>query len=472
MTSENRLYLAGEWLESESTIEVRNPFNQQPITACFLASPTHINSAIEKALDARNDFHKLSSGEIAEILLQIAAKLEANRVEIARLIAAESGKPLRYAEGEVLRGIATFRIASEECKRPQNELIELDWTDSGRGKRGKVVMKSCGIAAGIAPFNFPLNLVAHKIAPAIASRTPIILKPSSSTPLTALFLAKLIDEVSLLPKGALSVLPCSREVGQLLVEDDRIHILSFTGSPEVGWKMKREAGKKKVVLELGGNAAAIVHKDADINEAIDKLFTGAFAYSGQVCIHTQRIYLHADIEEAFISGFVARIKILENSDPAAPSCLYSVMIDENNAERVHAWINEAIQDGATCISGGVRQGNFVEPTVCLNTTKNMKIHAEEVFGPVVCVNVYTDLDEVIAQVNDSRFGLQASVFTDSKRVLDACFDRLEVGAVIHNDSTLFRVDHMPYGGVKDSGRGREGVRYAMLDFMEPRLLVE
>jgi acyl-CoA reductase-like NAD-dependent aldehyde dehydrogenase len=467
-----QLYVGGEWIESDTQIEVTNPFTGELISKCYLANADHVREAIDKAHIAQRLFAELSSGEISSVLREIVEKFEMHQDELTDLLIKESAKPYHYAKGEVLRAIETFRIASEECKRPQNELIELDWTQSGRGKRGKLVMKSAGVAVGIAPFNFPLNLVAHKVAPSLASRTPILIKPASSTPLTALFLAQLIDEVEGLPKGAFSVLPCSREVGQLLVEDERIQVLSFTGSPDVGWKMKRDAGKKKVVLELGGNAAAIVHRDADIQDAADKLVVGAFAYSGQICIHTQRIYLHQDVADEFIRSFVEKTKALHKEDPLDKTCRFSVMIDESNAIRVRNWIAEAIDCGAECLAGGRGEGNYVEPTILRDTNTAMKVHAEEVFGPVVCINVYSDISEAIERVNDSRFGLQASVFTDSKRVLDSCFDALQVGSVIHNESTLFRVDQMPYGGIKDSGLGREGVRSAMLDYLEPRLLVE
>jgi acyl-CoA reductase-like NAD-dependent aldehyde dehydrogenase len=468
----NQLYVAGEWMNGKTQIPVFNPFNGEIISECQLADSTHVNLAIERAIAAQKAFSQLTSGEISSILRELVAKLEFHRAELTELIVRESAKPYRYAQGEVQRAIETFRAASEECKRSQHELIDLDWTLAGKGKLGQVIMKSAGIAAGIAPFNFPLNLVAHKVAPAFAARTPIILKPASSTPLTALFLADLIDQLEGLPKGALSVLPCSRDVGQLLVEDDRVQVLSFTGSPDVGWKMKRDAGKKKVVLELGGNAAAIVCQDASIEEAVSKLVTGAFAYSGQVCIHTQRIYVHKEIAESFIQLFCDRAAALNSQNPLLESCDFSVMIDEANAIRVENWVNEALDSGARCLVGGRRKGFLMEPTILQNTNPTMRVHAEEVFGPVVCINTFDTVEEAIAQVNDTRFGLQASVFTDSKRIVKRCFEELEVGSVIHNESTLFRVDHMPYGGIKDSGLGREGVRYAMLDYQEPRLLVE
>jgi len=383
--------------------------------------------------------------------------------------------------------VETFKVAAEECKRLPHEIIDLDWTSAGKGKQGKLIYRSAGVALGISPFNFPLNLVAHKAAPAIAARSPIILKPSSVTPLSALVLAEIVT-ASGLPKGAFSVLPCSREVAKALVEHDSIAVISFTGSPAVGWELKKQAGKKKVVLELGGNAAAIVNKDADMDTALQKLLVGGFAYSGQVCIHTQRILVHESLYPAFLKRYADMARALPAGDPQDEQTRISVMIDEKNVCRVMDWLAEAMKDGATAVTGAAkaggegrhspatntgieRIGSYVPPTVVIGAGKGMKIWDEEVFGPVVCLRPYADIDEAIELVNESRFGLQAALFSDSRSVIEHCFRRIEVGALIVNDATTFRVDHMPYGGVKDSGFGREGVKYAMLDYLEPRLLV-
>ncbi len=466
----NKIFLAGEWKETEEKLTVTNPFTQTAITEVSLADATIVNKAIDAALQCRDEYLSLSSGEIGKILMQVTHSLELRLEEFTQLIIAESAKPYIYAKGEVLRAIETFRIASEECKRTPSELMDLGWSSPGAGKKGRVEYKSAGVVVGISPFNFPINLVAHKIAPAIATKSPIILKPSSLTPLSALLLAEIISETSL-PKGALSVLPSSREVGQMLVEDERISVLSFTGSPDVGWRMKSEAGKKKVVLELGGNAAAIVHKDTDFDLAINKLLVGGFAYSGQVCIHTQRIFIHESLFARFESEFVKLAASLKSGNPLEESTQFSVMIDEKNAKRVESWLEEAVNQGAEILTGGKRKELFFEPTIVKNAKRGMKIYDEEVFGPVVCIQSYTDIDEAIKLVNDSRFGLQAALFTDSNSIIEECFNNIEVGALIVNDSTTFRVDQMPYGGVKDSGFGREGVKYAMMDYLEPKLIV-
>lgn len=464
------LFLGGQWISSTEKMNVLNPFDETVIATISLADEEHIERAIALAGKAKKAYASLSTGDISAILMQITQELEARIEEFANLIVLESGKPYRYARGEVQRGIETFRVAAEECKRIPGEILALDWTEPGRGKKGRVEYKSVGIIAGISPFNFPLNLVAHKIAPAIATGSPILLKPSSSTPLTALLLADVIAYTNL-PEGALSVLPCSRVTGQKLVEDPRINVLSFTGSPDVGWKMKAQAGKKKVVLELGGNAAAIVHKDADIAATVQKLIVGGYAYSGQVCIHTQRIFIHKDKYAEFRELYCQEVEKLRAGDPSDKDTRYGVMIDEKNAMRVEDWLKEAEEYGAKIICGGERKGALILPAVVENAAKGMKIWDEEVFGPVVCLDYYSTLYEVIDKVNDSRFGLQASVFSTDHEVLETCYERLEVGGMIVNESTTFRVDQMPYGGVKDSGFGREGVKYAMMDYLEPKLMV-
>lgn len=464
------LYLAGNFIHTSQEIEIINPYTLDTFAQVSIADDAHINQSIQAAERAKQLYKPWTSLQISSALLKISEDILINQDRFVSTIIQESGKPKRYALGEVLRAAETFRMAAFESTRLPSELISLDDAASGSGLMGRVQYSSAGIIAGISPFNFPLNLVAHKIAPAIATKSPIILKPSSKTPLTSLLLAEIIDLCGL-PKGALSVLPCSRRTGDILVEDSRIQVLSFTGSPEVGWSMKNRAGKKKVVLELGGNAAAIVHRDADLENAINQCLIGAFAYSGQVCIHTQRIYVHEDIFAQFLVGFSERTQQLHNENPTMDSCEFSVMIDETNAKRVASWVQEAVQQGAQIYLGGKRNGNYVEPTICLNTRIGMKIHDEEVFGPVICINPYSHLKQAIELVNDSRFGLQAAIFTNDHLAIEQCYASLETGALIVNRATTFRTDQMPYGGVKDSGFGREGVKYAMLDYLEPKLLV-
>ena len=466
----NQLFVAGRWMDSSEKVNVINPHTQICIAAVALADEDMMNEAIQHAYDCRNTYATMSSGEIAEVLTSVMQQMIERQDDFVQLIVAESAKPLMYAKGEVMRAIETFRVAAEEAKRSPSELMDLDWTAVGKGKKGRVEYVSSGVVAGISPFNFPLNLVAHKLAPAIATKSPIILKPSSSTPLTSLLLAEILQQTNL-PNGAVSIVPCSRKVGQLLVEDERIAVLSFTGSPDVGWKMKAQAGKKKVVLELGGNAAAIVHKDADLALAIPKLIQGGFAYSGQVCIHTQRIFVHESLYAAFKEQYIAAAKEIVVGAPSEMNTQFSGMIDQKNAVRIEDWLNEAKQAGAKLLLGGERSDLLVMPTIVEGATRGMKIYDEEVFGPVVCIAPYATVEEAIHLVNNSRFGLPAALFTDSHAVIEQCFAELEVGGLILNDATTFRVDQMPYGGVKDSGFGREGVKYAMLDYLEPKLLV-
>lgn len=341
---------------------------------------------------------------------------------------------------------------------------------TGEKKEGHVKYFPIGIVAGIAPFNFPLNLAVHKIAPAIAVGCPIVLKPASATPLSTLELAKIIDK-SDLPKGSVSILPMDRKTGNAIVTDERFNLLSFTGSPVVGWEMKKQAGKKKIVLELGGNAGVIVTSLDNIDTVIEKCIVGGFSYSGQICIHAQRFFVQQNIFDTFLEKFTERTKKLKYGDPLDATTDVSVMIDEENALRVESWINEAVVQGAKIICGGKRTGSYVEPTILTNTTTQMKISAEEAFGPIVCIEKYNTIEEAVTLINDTKFGLQCGVFTNLLSEVNYCFNNIETGGVIINDVPTFRVDHMPYGGIKDSGLGREGVKYAMLDMLEPKLLV-
>lgn len=451
-------------------MRVTNPYNNEVIGEIALSNKEQAFEIIESAKLAKTKMRDLSSFEKATILKQIVRGIREHFHEFVQTIAQESGKPMRYAKGEVERAIQTFTVASEECKRLPHELFDIDGSLPGKNLKGEYVYFPRGIIFGISPFNFPINLAVHKIAPAIATGCPIILKPSSKTPLTMELLAKVIAGTDL-PKGGFSLLHCSREVGDELVKNTDIDVLSFTGSPEVGWNMKAMAGKKHVVLELGGNAAAILAHDAKVEKAVYELVIGGFAYSGQVCIHTQRIYVHASIYKKFVEKYVAKAAQLIIGNPINEETEFGVMIDEKNAERIEKWVNEAIAAGAEKLLGGQRSGALYPPTILTQVPKGQKVRDEEVFGPVVVIESYDSLENAIAEVNDSRWGLQASIYTDSISIRNQVFQELEVGAVIHNKSTTFRVDDMPYGGIKDSGFGREGVRYAMLDYLEPKLLI-
>ncbi len=465
------IYCAGKFITTSVKHIVTNPFDGSEVATTFLAGETELDQAIKAAALVSEELQTIPSHTRYNILKKISEELFSLRQQFAELITLESGKPIKSALGEVDRSIQTFAIAAEESKRLPKEYISLDWTPAGSGKEGLVKYFPVGIVAGIAPFNYPLNLAVHKIAPAIAAGCPIILKPSGVTPLTTLMLAQIINQTDL-PKGAVSILPMSRETGNKLVTDERISLLSFTGSPEVGWKMKRDAGKKKVVLELGGNAGVIVSNGTDMESAVAKCVAGGFSYSGQVCIHTQRIYVLHDLFNSFAEKFVEKVKLLKHGNPIDPSTDVTVMIDEANAVRVINWINEAVKDGARILVGGKRENSFVPPTVLTNTKETMKVCEAEIFGPVVVIEPVNTFTEAINHINSGRFGLQAGVFTDSISEINLAFNQLKVGGVIINDVPTFRVDHMPYGGIKDSGSGREGVKYAILDMMEPRILVK
>ena len=451
-------------------MEVRNPFNQNSLGTIELTESGQVDAVIQRANQSMKSLELMSSSDRSKILKDVIIGLENRFEEMVETIVKESGKPRKYATAEVNRAIQTFTIASEETKRLPHDLIDLDSTEKGRGLKGEVIYKPRGVVFGISPFNFPLNLAVHKIAPAIATGCPIILKPSSKTPMAMELLAEIIAKTEF-PEYAFQLIHCSRDVGNQFVEHDDIHLLSFTGSPDVGWSLKSKAGKKEVVLELGGNAAAIICKDADLELALKELIIGGFAYSGQVCIHTQRIYVHNSVFDNFVNKYLAATNDLNVGNPIDADTEFGVMIDEDNAKRVEEWVQEALDNGADLITGHKRDGSFYAPTILTKVSKGLKVRDEEVFGPVVVIESFDNFNEAIHEVNDCRWGLQAAIFTDSIKWRDEAFHKLNVGGVIHNKSTTFRVDDMPYGGIKDSGFGREGIRYAMKDYLEPRLLV-
>ncbi|MGZ6293062.1 MAG: aldehyde dehydrogenase family protein [Syntrophales bacterium] len=462
--------VGGAFRKTDKILKVANPFNNEVFAETYLGHEADLEEAISKAQSVENVMKGLSSFERFEILRYIANTLIQRKDHLSRVLAQESGKPLMYAGAEIDRSSQTFLIAAEESKRLPREYLSLDWTPGGKDKEGLVKYFPVGLVAGISPFNFPMNLAAHKIAPAIAAGCPIIVKPASATPLSTLELAKIINETPL-PKGALSIIPMDRTTGMKLVTDERFKLLTFTGSPEVGWRMKKDAGKKKVVLELGGNAGVIVCGSGDIDFAVKRCVFGGFAYSGQICIHAQRIFVERRIFDEFLKKFVISAQGLRFGDPLKPETQISVMIDEPNAKRVEDWVKEATSGGAKTVCGGNREGAFCEPTVLTNTKRSMKVNCLEVFGPVVTIEPYTTIEEAVHMVNDTNFGLQAGIFTQKTNEINYAFTNLEVGGVIVNDVPTFRVDHMPYGGIKDSGLGREGLKYAILDMMEAKILV-
>ncbi len=466
-----KLYIAGKFIKTDQKLVVTNPFDNSVVGETYLAGKKELENAINKALEVKSIMRDLPSYQKYKILNDIVGRISEKKEELALTLSKEAGKPLKYALGEIDRAIQVFTVAAEESKRLPKEYFSIDWTPAGEGKEGLVKYFPVGLIAGIAPFNFPLNLAVHKIAPAIAAGNPIIIKPARSTPLSVLELAKIIDNTDL-PKGAFSVLPMDREAGNQLVTDDRIQMLSFTGSPAVGWKMKANAGKKKIALELGGNAGVIVSNQADIDLAVKKCLVGGFAYSGQVCIHVQRIYVQESIFEKFVDKFIEGTKKLKFGAPDNPATDISVMIDEENALRVEEWVNEAVKDGAKVLFGGKRNKTYFEPTIITNTKNEMKVCSLEVFGPVVTIEKYTDFSDAVKNVNDSEYGLQAGVFTNGIDEMNQAYNELEVGGVIINDVPTFRVDHMPYGGIKNSGFGREGIKYSIFEMLEPKLLVK
>ena len=466
-----KIYAAGQFIETPGILEVKRPYDGKLLATTGLADSDLLDKVIALAKKSEDKMKSLPAYQRSNILAKIAEGMIDRKMLLAETLCQEAGKPLRYSLAEVERAIQVFRIASEEAKRIPGEYLSIDWTHAGEGKEGWVKYFPIGLIAGISPFNFPLNLSAHKLAPAIATGNPIILKPASQTPITVLELAKIIHECGL-PEGAVSILPMTRETGSFLVTDPRIRLVTFTGSPEVGWKIKEQCGRKKVVLELGGNAGVLVAETADLHLAIKKCIAGSFIYSGQVCIHVQRIFVVDSLFDEFTNRFIEATAQLKTGDPLDPATDISSMIDESNACRVEQWIGEAVHEGALVLYGGKRTGTYFQPTVMTGTHSGMKVCGLEVFGPVVCIEKVESFSEGIFKINDSVYGLQAGIFTNRIDEMNQAFDKLEVGGVIINDVPTFRVDHMPYGGVKESGFGREGVKYAMLDMLEPRLLVK
>ncbi|GIV29516.1 MAG: aldehyde dehydrogenase [Bacteroidia bacterium] len=466
------LYCGGQWLHASEFLEVVNPFTKETISEVSLANESIVESAIHRAYTAFSETKKLSSHKKYKILTQIAEEIDKEKESIALLISQESGKPYKYALAEVNRAVQTFTIAAEESKRIPFEYVALDTTPEELPREGLVKRFPVGVVLAITPFNFPLNLVAHKVAPAIASGCSIVLKPASATPLTALKLAEIIEKTDF-PKGALSVLPAKSSLIEKYLTHPLIAKVSFTGSPQAGWKIKSLASKKKVTLELGGNAANIITKTVDVESIIHHCVTAGFAYSGQVCIHAQRFFVCPEHFDTFVNLFVEKTKQLKYGNPLNKDTDISVMIDEENAIRAEHWINEAVEGGAIFLLQGKRDGNYLSPTILTNTDNTMKVYAEEVFAPIVCIEKYDgNIEDAVRKVNDSKYGLQCGVFTNDIRELDYCFEHIECGSVIHNASSILRLDAMPYGGIKESGFGREGVKYAISEMTELKLLLK
>ncbi len=464
------MFLAGYWKENKHTHEVTNPFDGSVVGKTFMAQPSDLESALQNAIQVFPRLRRTPTYERAQWLHDLAAELRKERDTMIDIIARECGKPIKESTTEVDRGIFTLENAAEEAKRIEGDVLPLDLMASSKGRVGIVRRFPIGPIAGISPFNFPLNLALHKIAPALASGNPIVLKPPTLAPLTMLYFASLIDRIGV-PKGAVSVLPMSRETGDAMIADDRFKLLSFTGSPDVGWEMKARAGKKKVVLELGGNAGVLIDDDADVDFAVSRIRTGAYSYAGQTCISVQRIFVHESRYDEVRDKIVEASKSLKQGDPLDPETELGPMIEKKHAERAQQWTNDAVSEGAKVLTGGSSHDAFFEPTVIENAPTDSLVCTREAFAPLVTIFPVKDFADGIHKLNDSDYGLQAGVFTNRFEHAMVAHEEIEAGGVIINDIPSYRIDHMPYGGVKDSGLGREGLRYAIEDMTEPRIMV-
>lgn len=460
----------GQWREEGREVEIRSPWDQQVVGRVWEGRRQHAGEAITAAVQGFEATRKLPTYERQRVLRAVAGALAERKEEFARTIAQEAGKPLKAARVEAERAVLTFTVAAEEAGRIYGEWLPLDLQETTAGRWGMVRRFALGAVGAITPFNFPLNLVAHKVAPAMACGCSLVLKPAPQTPLSALLLAEVVEEAGW-PEGGLNVLPLANEDAELLVTDERLKLITFTGSSAVGWQIKSRAGKKKVALELGGNAAVIIHGDADLERAAERCAAGGFSYAGQSCISVQRILVEGRVKERFQELLVERVKRLKTGDPLDETVDVGPLIREADARRAEEWVREAVAGGAKLLSGGQRAGNLLQPTVLTETGAEMRVNCQEIFAPVVTVEGYEDFEAALERVNDSAYGLQAGVFTRDAGRLFQAYERLEVGGVIAGDIPSFRVDAMPYGGIKDSGLGREGLRYAMEEMTERKLLV-
>jgi len=467
-----RLFVGGVWMDTAHELPVHRPGarDEGPFATTYLAGPEEYERAVEAALAAEAPLAGLPAYERGAALRAVAAGILDRLEELSVQLAAEAGKPIRDARVEIERGALCFRLAAEEAERMNGELLPLDINAASRGRVAIVRRFPIGAIAAISPFNLPLGLAAHKVAPALAVGCPVILKPPSNTPLTMLGIAELVDHTNL-PPGSLSVLPMSRAVGNRMVEDERLKLLSFTGSPDVGWHLKERAGKKKVLLELGSNSAAIVDESADLDWAVARCAYGAFKYAGQLCVSVQRILVHDSVYEAFVEQFIERSRNLRVGDALDEETEVGPVIDAKAAQRIQTWIDEALEAGARPLLRGEVDGDYLGPTILEDVPHSTALWREEAFGPVATVSRFSSFQEALNDVNDSRFGLQAGIFTNHLDHAWRAFGELKVGGVVVNDAPTYRVDNMPFGGVKDSGLGREGLRWAIEEMTEPRALI-
>ena len=464
-----KILINGEWRISESIRPVVNPFSNQTVGEVYQASEKQIDEAIGAATDAFEATRQLSSFDRFDVLTSIIAGVEENKGKFADLITEETGKPISLSRSEVERSIFTLTIAAEEAKRIEGSVIPLDVVPNAQNRLAVIRRFPIGPVAAITPFNFPLNLVMHKVGPALACGNTLVLKPSSKAPRTALLLGEIAASTKL-PAGAFNIVPCLSDEANQLITDQRIKLISFTGSPPVGWMIKSRAGKKKVLLELGGNAAAIVDKSADISFALKRIVQGAFANAGQSCISVQRVFVHEALYDKFSEQLVKMTRSIATGDPTSDRTVVGPMIDENAAGRVEGWVYEALAQGARLLCGGRRKGALLEPTVLVDVTPEMKVNSLEVFAPLVTLTSFNQFSDAVTRVNESVYGLQAAVFSNDLQNIFYAYRELNVGGVIVNDSSAYRMDHMPYGGIKDSGFGREGIRYAIEEMTELKIL--
>lgn len=465
-------FVANEFLSADDSLHVKDKYTQETLGEIGLLSQEQFDHVVNSSKKAFKNYQKFDSAQRSNLLFKLRDALEDEADYFADLICREAGKPIKYAQAEISRCLETIKLAAEKARHHSSETPDLSY-GPGADKMAMIQHEPEGIVFGVSPFNFPLNLALHKIAPALAVGCSVIVKPSPSTPITLLAFAKLLSTVGF-PKGILNVVVCENEVAQLFLEDDRINVFSFTGSAKVGWELKANCGKKKCLLELGGNAAVIVNDVDELDEVIPKIVNGAFLYAGQICISTQRVYIASEIYEDFVSAFLEEVEMVASGDPSDKLITNGPVINAAALERIHSWVQEAINKGADLLCGGHvidEEHNIYAPTVLTNTDPDMKVVSEEIFGPVVILEPYDSFSEAIELVNDSKYGLQAGVFTNSLVNMKEASRKIKVGGLIFNNIPGFRMDAMPYGGIKDSGLGREGIAYAMEDYTRKKLIL-
>lgn len=464
------ILINNKWITTRDSITVKNPYNGDVIARVCKASFDEAQEALCAAHEAFAVSRHLPAYQKSDILRKSAFLIKERQEALAQTIAREAGKPLKAARAEVARAAITFYLAAEEASRIMGEVLPLDISPDVGNRMAVIRRFPLGPVMAITPFNFPLNLVAHKIAPAIAAGNTVIHKPSSATPLTALQLGEILQEAGM-PAGMVNIVPCSGEIAGSMIADERIKMISFTGSPEVGWQLKKNSGKKRIALELGGNAAVIIEPDADLDKAVERCVVGGYVNAGQVCISVQRIYVHEKIYEAFTERFVEKVKLLKTGDPLNEETDVGPLISAQDLKRVHEWITEAKNLGGTILTGGYYEGTIYQPTVVANVPKHARCVSQELFAPATVLFSYRDFEQAIQDVNDSVYGLQAGLFTRDVAKIMRAFNELEVGGVMINEVPTFRVDNFPYGGIKDSGYGREGVKYAIEEMTEIKVMV-